>query len=444
MPIEIVMPALSPTMERGKLANWQVKVGDKVEAGDVLAEIETDKALVELEAAADGEVGKLLIENGTADVAVNTPIAYLLGEGEEASALEGLEAKAAAVEAKAEAKPAAEAEAKPATPVAPVAPVAQAAPATPAPPKTPQAAQGGRIAASPLARRLAHEKGLNLASIAGSGPSGRIIKRDIDAARHAPAPVSATASGAVAASSSLPDPRLFFSEDEYEVEALSPMMAGIAQRLQAAKQEIPHYQVSMDVPLDKLMLMRAKLNDRLAEAETGQKLTLNDFIMRAAALALMDVPEINRSFGGDSLLQYKNADISVAVALPNGGLITPIVKQAQNKSVQMIAAEIKDLAKRASELRLKPEEYEGGTFTVSNLGMFGVAEFSAIINPPQSAILAIGGATKRAVVGAKGVENINEMRVTLSADHRVINGAQAAQFLAVFRDHIAAPLGLLF
>ena len=257
---------------------------------------------------------------------------------------------------------------------------------------------------------------------------------------HLPAHLQA---GAVAAASSLPDPRLFFSEDEYEVEALSPMMAGIAQRLQAAKQEIPHYQVSMDVPLDKLMLMRAKLNDRLAEAETGQKLTLNDFIMRAAALALMDVPEINRSFGGDSLLQYKNADISVAVALPNGGLITPIVKQAQKKSVQIIAAEIKDLAKRASELRLKPEEYEGGTFTVSNLGMFGVAEFSAIINPPQSAILAIGGATKRAVVGAKGVENISEMRVTLSADHRVINGAQAAQFLAVFRDYIAAPLGLL-
>jgi len=339
-----------------------------------------------------------------------------------------------------------------------------------------------RIAASPLARRLAKEKQLELARLIGTGPAGRIIKRDIETAlQNAPqftqaqaqaapqvAPQAAPAKTAPQ-SASLPDPRLFFSPDEYEQIPLSPMMSAIAERLQTAKQQIPHYQVSMDIRLDKLLVLRAKLNQVLAAAQTGEKLTLNDFIIRAAALALMDVPQVNVSFLGDSLLRYKSADISVAVALPDGGLITPIVKSAHVKSLREIAREVKELAGRAVELRLKPAEYEGGTFSISNLGMFGVAEFNAIINPPQAAILAVAASELRYVPDADTDEAADEtagevigkladegidgtsrpqfghfMRVTLSCDHRAINGAEAAKFLNTFKTWMQSPLALLF
>lgn len=300
---------------------------------------------------------------------------------------------------------------------------------------------------SPLARRLARENGLDIATMTGSGDNGRVIKRDIAAALENPN-FSQSTQLANPAGSILPDPRLFFAQDEYEAQKLSPMMASIAERLQAAKQEIPHYQVSMDIPLDALLDLRTRLNKQLSEVkdagEKGEKLSLNDFIIRATALALMDVPEINRGWAGDAILHYKNADISVAVALPDGGLVTPIVRAAQNKSVRAIALEIKELSARAGNRRLKPEEYEGGTFSVSNLGMFGVAEFSAIINPPQSAILAIGGSCEKLAMRDGQVVITQEMRVTLSSDHRVINGAQAAQFLGVLRDYLSAPLSLLF
>ncbi|MGC6511845.1 MAG: dihydrolipoamide acetyltransferase family protein [Parvibaculales bacterium] len=297
-----------------------------------------------------------------------------------------------------------------------------------------------RIPASPLARRLARENDLPLSAVTPTGPGGRVIKRDIEVtlsqgAQQSPAP---------ARQSVLPDPRLFFKDDEYEVEPLSPMMSAIAERLQQSTQEMPHYQVSMDVTVDAAEILRAKLNKTLADQELGEKLTLNDFIVRATALSLMDVPEINTGFAGDALIRFKNADISVAVALPGGGLITPIVKAAQTKSVREIALEIRDLAKRAAEMRLKPDEYEGGTFSVSNLGMFGVSEFNAIINPPQAAILAIGAGRPQVVLqDGKPVET-KIMRVTLSSDHRAINGAQAAEFLGVFKTYLEQPMELLF
>ncbi|MGC6472856.1 MAG: dihydrolipoamide acetyltransferase family protein [Parvibaculales bacterium] len=297
-----------------------------------------------------------------------------------------------------------------------------------------------RLFASPLARRLARENELPLTAVTPTGPGGRIIKRDVEAAlsQGAAAPLNQPPRA------TLPDPRLFFNETEYEVEPLSPMMSAIAERLQQSTQEMPHYQVSMDVTVDAAESLRAKLNKTLAEQETGEKLTLNDFIVRAAALSLMDVPEINTGFAADALIRFKNADISVAVALPGGGLITPIVKAAQDKSVREIALEIRDLAKRAADMRLKPDEYEGGTFSVSNLGMFGVSEFNAIINPPQAAILAIGASRPVVVLQDGAPVETKVMRVTLSSDHRAINGAQAAEFLGVFRTYLEQPMELLF
>lgn len=310
-----------------------------------------------------------------------------------------------------------------------------------------------RTIASPLARRLAKENQLDLARLIGTGPAGRIIKRDIETAlQNAPqARPDKFTPAAPDKAAPLPDPRLFFSPDEYEQIPLSPMMSAIAERLQTAKQQIPHYQIAMDIRLDKLLSLRAKLNQILADEQTGEKLTVNDFIIRAAALALMEVPQVNVSFLGDSLLRYKGADISVAVALPDGGLITPIVKSAHAKSLRQIAREVKELATRAAELRLKPAEYEGGTFSISNLGMFGVAEFNAIINPPQAAILAVAASELRYVPDTDEVTDGTSrpqfghfMRVTLSCDHRAINGAIAAQFLNAFKAGMQSPLALLF
>ena len=307
-----------------------------------------------------------------------------------------------------------------------------------------------RVLASPLARRLAQDHQLDLTLVSGTGPNGRVIKRDIlpiiesGGAIDSNQPASQKPQMATPQVAQLPDPRLFFEADAYELEPLSPMMQSIASRLQAAKQIVPHYQVSTDVEVSAVSALRGRLNKTLAEKETGEKLTLNDFIIKASALALMDVPEVNSSFADNAIMRFKNADISVAVALPGGGLITPIVKAAQDKSVRDIAREVKDLAARASEMRLKPEEYEGGTFSISNLGMFGVAEFNAIINPPQGAILAIGASQTQLKMQDGIVREIDVMRVTLSSDHRVINGAQAAAFLAVFKDYMEQPMELLF
>ena len=303
---------------------------------------------------------------------------------------------------------------------------------------------GSRVFASPLARRLARENNLDLTLISGSGPEGRVIKRDIERVLANPATNLNTSSTETQNTTELPDPKLFFSEDEFSLEPISPMLQSIAKRLTAAKSEIPHYYVSINCHVDEAEKIRARINAALKEKDISEKLTLNDFIIKAAAEALIQVPEVNVAFAGDHVMRFHNADISVAVALPGGGLITPIVKKAHKKSVREIASEVKELAARASEMRLKPEEYEGGTFSVSNLGMFGISDFTAVINPPQSAILAIGGTEEKYFPGTSGPEIKKVLRVTLSSDHRVINGAEAAKFVATFKSIIEQPFSLLF
>ena len=301
-----------------------------------------------------------------------------------------------------------------------------------------------RVFASPLARRLARENNLDLTLISGSGPEGRVIKRDIERVLANPATNLNTSSTEAQNTTELPDPKLFFSDDEFSLEPISPMLQSIAKRLTAAKSEIPHYYVSIDCHVDEAEKIRARINTALKEKDIAEKLTLNDFIIKAAAEALILVPEVNVAFADDHIMRFHNADISVAVALPGGGLITPIVKKAHKKSVREIASEVKELAARAREMRLKPEEYEGGTFSVSNLGMFGISDFTAVINPPQSAILAIGGTEEKYFPGTSGPEIKKVMRVTLSSDHRVINGAEAAKFVATFKSIIEQPFSLLF
>ena len=301
-----------------------------------------------------------------------------------------------------------------------------------------------RVFASPLARSLARENNLDLTLISGSGPEGRVIKRDIERVLANPATNLNTSSTEAQNTTELPDPKLFFSDDEFSIEPISPMLQSIAKRLTAAKSEIPHYYVSIDCHVDEAEKIRARINTALKEKDIAEKLTINDFIVKAAAEALILVPEVNVAFAGDHVMRFHNADISVAVALPGGGLITPIVKKAHKKSVREIASEVKELAARARDMRLKPEEYEGGTFSVSNLGMFGISDFTAVINPPQSAILAIGGTEEKYFPGRSGPEIKKVMRVTLSSDHRVINGAEAAKFIATFKSIIEQPFSLLF
>ena len=301
-----------------------------------------------------------------------------------------------------------------------------------------------RVFASPLARSLARENNLDLTLISGSGPEGRVIKRDIERVLANPATNLNTSSTEAQNTTELPDPKLFFSDDEFSIEPISPMLQSIAKRLTAAKSEIPHYYVSIDCHVDEAEKIRARINTALKEKDIAEKLTINDFIVKAAAEALILVPEVNVAFADDHIMRFHNADISVAVALPGGGLITPIVKKAHKKSVREIASEVKELAARARDMRLKPEEYEGGTFSVSNLGMFGISDFTAVINPPQSAILAIGGTEEKYFPGTSGPEIKKVMRVTLSSDHRVINGAEAAKFVATFKSIIEQPFSLLF
>ncbi len=433
MPIQITMPALSPTMTEGTLAKWFVKEGDQVSSGDVIAEIETDKATMEVESIDDGRIGKILVAEGTEAVPVNQLIALLLEEGEDASALDGLEAG----------PPAASAPGAP--PAAPRPETASAPPATPAPQAPAVGANGGsRIFVSPLARRMASQAGLDLAQLRGSGPHGRIIKVDIEAAlAGAPAPAQTPAGAPAAAPApAATGPSAKQMADllglDYELVPLTNMRKTIARRLSEAKQTVPHFYLTVDCQIDELLRVRKDLNSR----SEAYRISVNDFVIRAAALALQKVPAANASWDAAGILLYQHVDISVAVATPNG-LITPIVKHAEAKGLARISEEMKDLAGRARDGKLLPEDYQGGTFSLSNMGMFGVRDFSAIINPPQGCILAVGAGEARPVVkdGALAVATV--MSCTLSVDHRVVDGAVGAEFLAAFKALIEDPLTML-
>ncbi|WP_193370617.1 pyruvate dehydrogenase complex dihydrolipoamide acetyltransferase [Pelagibius marinus] len=440
MPINILMPALSPTMTEGTLAKWLVKEGDEVTSGDVIAEIETDKATMEVEAVDEGTVGKIMVAEGTDGVPVNKVIAVLLEEGEDASAIsEAPEApapKAAETEA---AKPASSGNGTTPPTVNPQ--VTDAVTQAPAAPSGPE----GRIFASPLARRIAKDKGVDLAAVKGSGPHGRIVKADVEAAQPGAAPAAAPAAAAAAPAAAGPQATGPGAKAPggllgmtYTQEPLSGMRKTIAKRLTESKQQVPHFYLTVDCELDELLKVRKELNSR----SDAYKISVNDFVIRAVALALKQVPAANASYDESGLLFYEHADVSVAVATPSG-LITPIIKAAEGKGLATIANEMKDLAGRARDGKLKPEEYQGGTFSVSNLGMFGIKEFSAVINPPQGCILAVGAGEQRPVVKDGALSVATVMSCTLSVDHRVVDGAVGAQFLSAFKKLIEDPLSML-
>ena len=439
MPTQILMPALSPTMEEGTLAKWLVKEGDTVSSGDLLAEIETDKATMEFEAVDEGVIGKILVPAGTEGVKVNSPIAILLAEGEGAADATAPEAPKAA-DAGAKAAPAGSS-------AAPAAPVA--APAGQTASRAPSRDEGDRIFASPLARRIAKEKGLDLTAVKGSGPRGRIVKADVEAAEAAPAKPAAAAPAAAAPSPAAPAPTgpttnqviAMYEGRAYTEVKLDGMRKTIAARLTEAKQTIPHFYLRRDIRLDALMAFRTELNGKLEKR--GVKLSVNDFIIKACALALQQVPKANAVWAGDRVLELKPSDVAVAVAI-EGGLFTPVLKDAEAKSLSALSAEMKDLAARARTRKLAPHEYQGGSFAISNLGMFGIDNFDAVINPPHGAILAVGAGVKKPVVGASGeIEVATVMSVTLSVDHRVIDGALGAELLQAIVDNLENPLAML-
>jgi pyruvate dehydrogenase E2 component (dihydrolipoamide acetyltransferase) len=431
MPIEILMPALSPTMTEGNLTKWLKKEGDEIRSGDVLAEIETDKATMEFEAVDDGRLGKILVPEGAQGIKVNQPIAVLLGEGEDAAAIE----------------------AAPAAP--PKSPAAAPQPVSTQPPQAQPALQreksgNGRVFASPLARRMAQQAGLDLGAINGSGPQGRIVKADIEAAltstRAAPAAAPARPVAAVQVPAA-PTPSPVLSKERvaalagnppYTEVPLTAMRRVISRRLTESKQTIPHFYLTVDCELDELMKIRAELNAK----SDAHRISVNDFVIRAAALALRQVPAANASWSDEAILRWDTVDIAVAVALEDG-LITPIVKNADRKGLATIARETKDLAKRARTGKLKLEEFQGGTFSISNLGMFGVREFAAVINPPHGGILAVGVGEQRPVVKNGALKIATVMSCTLACDHRVVDGAVGAQFLAAFKRLVADPLTML-
>jgi pyruvate dehydrogenase E2 component (dihydrolipoamide acetyltransferase) len=435
MPIELKMPALSPTMEEGTLAKWLVKEGDKVASGDILAEIETDKATMEFEAVDEGTIAKIVVPEGTDEVKVGTVIALIAGEGE------GVDAAPAAAPAPAkepEAKKSPEPAASPAA--APPAPAKQPEAEKPAAPATqPKADTGDRIKASPLARRLAEQKGLDLAGVTGSGPGGRIVKADVDGASGKPgqAPASAPAAAPAAAA---PAPSYGAPDIPHEAVKLSNMRKTIARRLTESKQHVPHIYLTVDIRLDALLKLRAELNASL-EAR-GVKLSVNDLMIKALAAALIEVPECNVQYTGTELLVFKRADISVAVSIPNG-LITPVIVDTGAKSLSAIATEMKDLAARARDGKLQPHEYQGGTASLSNMGMYGIKQFEAVINPPQGMIMAIGAGEKRPYVVNDSLQIATVMSATGSFDHRAIDGADGARLMQVFKRLVEAPLGML-
>jgi pyruvate dehydrogenase E2 component (dihydrolipoamide acetyltransferase) len=470
-------------MEEGKLARWLVKEGDEVRSGDILAEIETDKATMEFEAVDEGRIGKILVPEGSEAVKVNQPIAVLLGEGEDASAnlaapsvdissaMESIK-KAVSQEAK---RP----EAKPPSPPSPPREGARAqragegavaSPPSHPPqaalaanalprkggedPKREEASSSGRIFASPLAKRLAAQAGIEISSVHGSGPRGRIVKADIEAAKKGgTAKATVKPSGAATAAvkgdtagiagiAPLPDAKLFFKPEDYEEIPHDSMRKSIARRLSSAKTLIPHYYLTIDCNIDRLMEARARLNERSPKGDGAYKLSVNDFIVKASALALIRVPEVNASWTDTAILRHKHADVGVAVAL-DFGLITPIVFGAEEKGLAQISNEVKSLAERARTKKLKPQEFEGGGFAISNLGMFGIRDFTAVINPPHAAILAVGAGEQRPIVRDGKIEAATLMTVTMSCDHRVIDGATGARFLQAFKGFIEEPASML-
>jgi pyruvate dehydrogenase E2 component (dihydrolipoamide acetyltransferase) len=431
MPIEITMPALSPTMTEGNLAKWTKKEGDKIKAGEVIAEIETDKATMEVEAVDEGVLGRIVIKAGTEGVKVNEVIALLLADGEDKKALDSWKPKAApAPKAEAADAPAAATSAAPAAPAAApsIAPTASKAPSAPVAAASPtMGATGGRVKASPLAKRLAAAKGVDLTGVIGSGPGGRIVKADIDAG------AGRAGGGAVRR-----------NPVEFVQVPNNSMRKVIARRLTESKQQVPHFYVTVEVELDAMLAVRAQLNAE-AERKAGKgtppayKLSVNDMVIKATALAMRDKPNCNVSWYDDAIIQYNNVDVSVAVST-DGGLITPIVRNADQKSLPLISAEMKDLAKRARENKLKPEEFQGGGFSLSNLGMYGVSNFQAIINPPQACILAISAGASKLVMRDGGVKEIQVMNATLSVDHRAVDGALGAEFLQIFKRYMENPI----
>ncbi len=443
MPIEILMPALSPTMEEGTLATWLVKEGDTVASGDVLAEIETDKATMEVEAVDEGTVAKLLVPGGTEGVKVNAPIALLLEEGEDASALDGYSAGGSAApktEGAATPKPAPETKAATADE-----PAVAAAPST-------STSSGDRVFASPLAKRLAEQAGLDLASIFGSGPKGRIVKADVEAAQSASKTASKpdTAAPPVAATTTevgLPRAtegaealsKMGIAPESYRLEPLDGVQKVIARRLTSSNINVPDFPLTIDCEIDALLAMRKELN---GQAPEGVKISVNDMLIRACALSLKAVPESNASYTADGIAYHHKADVAVAVA-SDRGLITPIVREAENKGLSTISSEMKDLATRARDGKLKPQEYQGGSFSISNLGMFGIREFGSIINEPHGMILSVGAGEPRAVVKDGALAIATVMTVTLTCDHRVVDGAAGARWLQHFKGLIQNPLTMM-
>jgi pyruvate dehydrogenase E2 component (dihydrolipoamide acetyltransferase) len=459
MSINITMPALSPTMEEGKLAKWHVKEGDKVSSGDVIAEIETDKATMEVESIDEGTIGKILVPEGTEGVKVNAVIAVILTEGESAAdiktdAAAPAPAAKAAEPAKAEAAPAAApapAAAMPsATTGSAVAPVAAPKPAAAAP-----AAAGGRVFASPLAKRLAKEAGIELSAISGTGPKGRVVKSDVEAAKSgktplkaAPAPAAAAASsGGATLSGGMTKAQVIalYPEGSYDLVPADGMRKVVAARLTESKQSIPHFYMSLDCKIDALLEAREQINAAAPKSKDGKpeyKLSVNDFVMKAWAAALIKVPMANATWAGDSILYHHHADVAVAVAVP-GGLFTPVVRACDTKTLRQISEEVKDLATRARSKKLAPHEYQGGSSSVSNLGMYGIKNFQAVINPPHGTILAVGAGEERVYVEKGQIKTGNFMTVTLSCDHRSVDGALGAELLAAFKTLIETPVMML-
>lgn len=444
MATNILMPALSPTMTEGTLAKWLKKEGEAVKSGDVLAEIETDKATMEVEAVDEGILGKILVPEGTAGVAVNAPIAVLVEEGEAVpSAPPQAAAKPSPVpeQAAAQTEPQREDEAVHSEPVRATTVKESGSP------DGPGGGQSERVFASPLARRMAQQAGLDLAQLTGSGPNGRIVKADIEAARgqgKAPAQQAAQAEKpARAEPAPATVPKAAEITEPHDAIPHSSMRKIIALRMVAAKQTIPEFTVAIDVELDALLKLRAQLNAKSPKEGAGAfRLSVNDLIIKAAAVTMRRVPAMNASFTSDAMIRYKNVDISVAVAIPEG-LITPLIRNADQKGLATISNEMKDLAARAKTGKLKPEEFQGGTFSISNLGMFGLRHFTAIINPPQAAILAVAAGEKRAVVKGDSLAVATVMTATLSCDHRVVDGATGAEWLAAFKTLVEEPLGLM-
>ncbi|MBN9457320.1 MAG: pyruvate dehydrogenase complex dihydrolipoamide acetyltransferase [Bosea sp.] len=446
MPTNILMPALSPTMEKGNLAKWLKKEGDTIKSGDIIAEIETDKATMEVEAVDEGVLAKIVVPEGTADVAVNEIIGVIAGEGEDAKSVSA-PAAGAAPKAEAPKSEPAKAEAAPAAAPAP-------AKAPEAPAAAPAKADGNRAFASPLARRIAKEAGLDLAAIAGSGPHGRIVEKDVEAAKKgggakvapaAAAPAAAKPAAApLAAGPSDEQVKKLFEPGSYEEIPHDGMRKTIARRLTEAKQTIPHFYVTVDCELDALLKLRAELNAAAPEKDgkPAYKLSVNDMVIKALALALKAVPDANVSWTESAMLKHKHADVGVAVSIP-GGLITPIIRDACHKSLSQISNEMKDMAARAKARKLKPEEYQGGTTAVSNLGMFGVKDFAAVVNPPHATILAVGAGEQRVIVKGGQPAVATVMSVTLSTDHRAVDGALGAELLQAFKGYIEKPMAML-